>query len=93
MIIVLNDSLNVFKVSNQGCRTTFVTFFVFIATFEHIIINTNYPVNIYLFKLNNRNSRKRCEMCSKLTIKTPERHHIFQFFLERQFISSVTIVE
>ena len=29
--------------------------------------------NIYLFKVNNRNSRKRCEVCSKLTIKTPER--------------------
>ena len=28
---------------------------------------------IYLFKFNNRNTRKRCEVCSKLTIKTPER--------------------
>ena len=26
-----------------------------------------------LFKVNNRNTRKRCEICSKLTIKTPER--------------------
>ena len=33
------------------------------------------PANIYLFKFNNRNTRKRCEMCSKLTIKTPERCH------------------
>ena len=33
------------------------------------------PVNIYLFKVNNRNTRKRCEICSKLTIKTPEQHH------------------
>ena len=31
------------------------------------------PANIYLFKVNNRNTRKRCETCSKLTIKTPER--------------------
>ena len=23
--------------------------------------------NIYLFKVNNRNSRKRCEICSKIT--------------------------
>ena len=29
--------------------------------------------NIYLLKVNNRNSRKRREICSKLTIKTPER--------------------
>ena len=27
-----------------------------------------------MFKVNNRNSRKRCEICSKLTIKTLERH-------------------
>ena len=26
-----------------------------------------YPVNIYLFKVNSRNTRKRCEICSKLT--------------------------
>ena len=30
--------------------------------------------NIYLFKVNNRNTRKRCEIYSKFTIKTPERH-------------------
>ena len=29
--------------------------------------------NIYLFKVNNRNTIKRCEISSKLTIKTPER--------------------
>ena len=34
-----------------------------------------YPDNIYLFKINNRNARKRCEICSELTIKTPERRH------------------
>ena len=29
------------------------------------------PANIYLFKVNNRNIRERCEICSKSTIKTP----------------------
>ena len=29
----------------------------------------NYPVGIYLLKVNNRNGRIRCEICSKLTIK------------------------
>ena len=33
------------------------------------------PVGIHLIKVNNRNTRTRCEICSKLTIKTPERHH------------------
>ena len=29
---------------------------------------------IYLLKVNNRNARTRCEICSKLTKKTSERH-------------------
>ena len=32
-------------------------------------------VGNYMLKINNRNTRKRCEICSKLTIKTPERRH------------------
>ena len=34
-----------------------------------------YPVGIYLLRLNNKNTRTRCEICSKLTRKTPERRH------------------
>ena len=34
-----------------------------------------YPAGIYLFKVNNRNTRTRCEICSKLTIKIPERRY------------------
>ena len=30
---------------------------------------------IYLPKVNNKNPRTMCEMCSKLTIKVPERRH------------------
>ena len=30
---------------------------------------------MYLLKVSNRNTRKRCEVCSKLIIKTPERRH------------------
>ena len=30
----------------------------------------SFSANTYLFKVNNRNNRKRWEMCSKLTIKT-----------------------
>ena len=32
-----------------------------------------YPVGNYMFKANSRNTRTRCEICSKLTTKTPER--------------------
>ena len=34
-----------------------------------------FPANIYLFKVSNRNIRKRCEICSKLTIKAPKQCH------------------
>ena len=34
-------------------------------------IEGHQPIYIYLFKFNNRNTRKRCEIFSKLTIKTP----------------------
>ena len=31
------------------------------------------PAGNYLSKVNNKNTTARCEVCSKLTIKTPER--------------------
>ena len=33
---------------------------------------SNIPTGIYMLKVNKRNTRTRCEKCSKLTIKTPE---------------------
>ena len=46
-----------------------------------------YPANIHLLIVNNRNTRKRCEICSKLTIKTAEplrrrRSNVFIFNFE-----------
>ena len=32
-----------------------------------------------MFKVNNRNTRTMCEICSKLTIKTPEQRHWHRF--------------
>ena len=37
-----------------------------------IISISVFPVGNYMFKVNNRNTRTRCEICSKLTIKSPE---------------------
>ena len=37
-------------------------------------LNMN-PAGNYMFKVKNKNIRTRCEICSKLTIKAPERHH------------------
>ena len=37
-----------------------------------------FPAGIYLLKVNNRNTRTRCEICSKLTIKTPD-YRLYSF--------------
>ena len=41
------------------------------------------PAGNYMFKFNSRNTTARCEICSKLTIKTSERCHWrrFGFFI------------
>ena len=54
-----------------------------------------YPVGIYLLKVNNRNTRTRCEICSKLTIKTPERrpwHRFGVFIVNFEYISHLFLV-
>ena len=37
----------------------------------HSFVWGRFPSNIYLIKVNTRNTRKMCKICSKLTIKTP----------------------
>ena len=39
------------------------------------LIRRSFPAGIYLLKVNNRNTKTRCEICLNLTIKTPERSH------------------
>ena len=43
----------------------------YLYSFSYLFQN---PANIYLFKVNNRNTRKRCEIWSKLTVKATESH-------------------
>ena len=53
------------------------------------------PVNIYLLKVNNRNTRARCEISSKLTIKTPERRQWSLsgvFIVNFEYISHLSLV-
>ena len=55
----------------------------------------NIPVGIHMVKVNNRNTRTRCEICSKLTIKTPERHQWRRsgvFIVNFQYISHLVLV-
>ena len=44
-------------------------------TVAFLLSNSSDPVNIYVLKVSNRNTRKRREICSKLTIKTPEQRY------------------
>ena len=43
------------------------------------LVFESFVLNIYLFKINNRSTRKRCEICSKLTIKTSERRQLSMY--------------
>ena len=59
-----------------------------------------FPANIYVLKVNSKNTRKKSEICSKLTIKTPEQRHwrrsaVFTVNLEHvsHLFSSVSIVD
>ena len=40
-----------------------------------IIFHFFFPASIYMFRVNNRNTKTRCEICSKLTMKTAERRY------------------
>ena len=53
----------------------------------------NYLARIYLFKVNNRNTRKKCEICSKLTIKILERRrHCCVFIVNFEHILHLFLV-
>ena len=58
----------------------------------YLILN---PAGNYMLKVNNRDTRKICEICSKLTIKTPERCHCRcsgVFIVNFQHISHLVLV-
>ena len=55
-----HQKIRKFRVTFQCCRN---------------ILNCNKAANIYLLKVNNSNTRKRCEIRPKPTIKTSERLH------------------
>ena len=49
-------------------------FFTKISSYVSILFcKIMFLLNMYLFKVTNTNTKKRCEICSKLTIKTLER--------------------
>ena len=53
---------------------------IFLKSLHHPVKNRLFPANIYLIKINNRNTRKRCEICSiSLSLPFPK---INQSFLD-----------
>ena len=50
----------------------------FLGSFKAFVI---YPAGNYLLKFNNKNTRIRCGVCSKLTTKTPGQPERFGVFI------------
>ena len=46
-----------------------------------------YPANIYLFRVNDKNTTKRCAICSKLAMKTPKLCRSYVFVVNFKHIS------
>ena len=60
----------------SGSRIFYQTQLVEIYLYERSLTSIiEIPAGIYLLKVNYRKTRTRCEICSKLTIKLPERRH------------------
>ena len=57
-------------------------------------MGTSSPAGIYLLKVNNRNTRKSSEICSKLIIKTPYRRHWYRsgVYVNFEHISDLVLV-
>ena len=88
---------------DKRCRYVFQTLVCYrsLLLIAFSIVNYELTSNIYLFKINNRKARKKCEICSKLTINTPERRRrrasLWCFYCEFltyfKAFSNVSVVE
>ena len=66
---------NLKKKINQKSITFIIKRPVLLSESAYIVVSYKrniFPVDNYLFKANKRNTRPKCEICSKFTIKTPE---------------------
>ena len=90
---------------NMAYMPIFRCLFCWMIFFNMFAVNCEYafsrqanlicPVGIYMFKVNNRNTRTRHKICSKLTIETPERcqwHHYGVFMANFEHISHLVLV-
>ena len=67
-VIINNYHYDIAISSLKYSQTATFYFYFFV-----VCVLGQYPVGIYMFRVNSRNIRTRCEVYSKLTIKKPER--------------------
>ena len=58
----------------------YIYIYIYIYRYIDIYIYISNPANIYLFKDRNKNTRKRCEICLKFTIKKLQNDAIGVFY-------------
>ena len=71
--MVPNRAKRHIKLPEQQSKSIIQSLFIRLAKTEGIAVPISSQLNTCLFKVNKRNTRKRCVICSKLTIKTPDR--------------------
>ena len=63
--------------------------------FPQTLNQIHFPADNYMFKVNNRDTETRCEICSKLTMKTLEPPHLRRsdvFIVNFEHISHLVLV-
>ena len=71
-VIVDSFSISCLQIFWKSCQTIDDDDEFFFGMVDHC---NAFPASIYLLKFNIKNTKTRCEICSMLTIKTPERCH------------------
>ena len=66
-------ALKGFKLNNKNTDSLKGKFNLRSSFSNLVMMKLSNPAGNYMFKVNNRNVRTRCEICSKLTVKIPER--------------------
>ena len=94
----ISTATNVYRLSKNTKSTSCIcsiAWYEFILNLFIQVCKPTNPANICLFKFTNRNTRKRCEICSKLTIKKPGRrqwHRSGNFLVNFEHISHLFLV-
>ena len=65
---LVNNAVDVFPFRQYKLK--FAKTFLYTMAMLIYLASTN-PANIYLLKVNNRNTKKRCKICSNVTLKNP----------------------